>query len=154
LASPSESLPLTVSPLDVSSRRPPSPVREHGGPSKEIPMVNLSSDEEENTLPDTSRDEEFTQRLFVNINRGLLGPPDDNNVIILNDSDDEEEVGEEITTDTKAAPPSAVNSPTPTVSTADADDAPDGVQYDSNDGRTPDRAQNDSSDDGDDVGSP
>jgi hypothetical protein len=41
----------------------------------------------------------------------------------------------------------------PTVSVADID-ASEGVQNDSNDGRTPDRAQGDSSDSGDEVGLP
>jgi hypothetical protein len=58
--SPSESLPPPVSSLDVSSHRPPSPVREHGRPSEGILMVDLSSKEEEDALPKTSWDEEFT----------------------------------------------------------------------------------------------
>jgi hypothetical protein len=33
-------------------------MKEHGGPSEEIPVVDLSSDEEDG-LPDTSWDEEF-----------------------------------------------------------------------------------------------
>jgi hypothetical protein len=43
LSSPFESLPPPVSPSDVSSHRPPSPVREHDGPSEEILVVDLSS---------------------------------------------------------------------------------------------------------------
>jgi hypothetical protein len=39
-----------------------------------------------------------------------------------------------ITTDVKAAPPSVVNSLTTTVSAGNTDDAPDGVQDNSNDG--------------------
>jgi hypothetical protein len=35
-------------------------VHEHDGPSEGISMVDLSSDEEEDALPDTSQDEEFT----------------------------------------------------------------------------------------------
>jgi hypothetical protein len=90
--------------------------------------------DEEEIFPDTSRDEVFARKLFGNLNRDLLGPPDDDNVIILSDSDEEEEVCEEDAADAKAVPSSAGNSPTPTVSTTDADDAPDGVPDDSNDG--------------------
>jgi hypothetical protein len=126
--SPSESL------LDVSSRRPPSPVCEHGGPSEEIPVVELSSDEEENALPNTSRDEEFIQRLFGDLNHGLLGPLSDGNVIILSDSNEEEEVHEEVTVEVEAAPPSDVNSPATSVSITDADDALIRVQDDNSDG--------------------
>jgi hypothetical protein len=97
-------------------------------------VVDLSFDEEENALPDTSRDEEFTRRLYGDLNHGLLGPPDDSNVIVLNDSNKEEEVREEITTDVKAAPPSIVNSPAPSVSAIDADDAPEEAQDDNCDG--------------------
>jgi hypothetical protein len=45
LPSLSESLSPPVSPSDVSSRRPPSPVSEHGEPSEVIPVVDLSSGE-------------------------------------------------------------------------------------------------------------
>jgi hypothetical protein len=132
--SPSESLLPPVSLLDVSSRRPPSPVCEHGGPSEEIPVVELSSDEEENALPNTSRDEEFIQRLFGDLNHGLLGPLSDGNVIILSDSNEEEEVHEEVTVEVEAAPPSDVNSPATSVSITDANDAPIRVQDDNSDG--------------------
>jgi hypothetical protein len=54
----SESLPSPVSPPDVSSHRPPSPLREHGGPYEVIPVVDLSFNEEEG-LPDITQDEEF-----------------------------------------------------------------------------------------------
>jgi hypothetical protein len=112
---------------------PPSPVCEHGEPSKTIPVVDLSSIEEE-IFPGTTRDEEFTRRLFSELNREVLRPPDDDNIIILNDSDKEEEVHEEITADVEATPPSAVNSLAPLVSAAADDDAPDGVQDDNSDG--------------------
>jgi hypothetical protein len=90
-------------------------------------VVDLSSDEED-IFPDISRDEEFIRKLFGDLNYGLLGPPGDGNVIILINSDEEKEVHEEDTADTEAAPPSAINSPAPTVSTANADDALDGVK--------------------------
>jgi hypothetical protein len=124
---------LSVSPLEVSSHRPLSPAYEHDGPSEGILVVDLSS-QEEDAFPDTSWDEEFARQLFGNLNRGHLGPPNDSNVIILSDSDEEEEVCEEDTTDDKAAGPSAMKSPPPTVSTADADDASEGMQDDNSDG--------------------
>jgi hypothetical protein len=140
LPSPYDSVPPPVSPPEGSPCRSPSPVHEHGGPSETIPVVDLSSDEEE-IFPDTMRDEEFIRRLFSKLNRKLLGPLGDDNIIILSDSDEKEEVHEEITVDAEAAPPSAMNSPAPSVSIAAADDAPDGVQDDNSDG-------------GDKVGSP
>jgi hypothetical protein len=97
-------------------------------------VLDLSSDEED-IFPDTSQDEEFARKLFGDLNCGLLGPPGDGNAIIILDSDEEEEVREEDTVAVEAASPSTVNSPTPTVSAADTDDAPDGVQDDSNGGR-------------------
>jgi hypothetical protein len=71
-------------------------VFEHGGPSKSILVVDLSSDEED-IFPDTSRDEEFAKKLFGDLNRELLGLPGDNNIIVLSGSDEEEEVHEEDT---------------------------------------------------------
>jgi hypothetical protein len=76
-------------------------VREHGRPSEGISVVDLSFGEEDDFL-DTSHDEEFTRRLFDDLNRGLLGPL----------GDEEEEVREEDTVDAEATPPSIVNSPT------------------------------------------
>jgi hypothetical protein len=50
----------------------------------------------EESIHDTTHDFEFTQHLFCELNRDLLGPPDDGKVIILSDSDEEkEEVHEE-----------------------------------------------------------
>jgi hypothetical protein len=63
--------------------------------------------------------------------------PDDSKVIILSDSDEEEEkVCEEEATEANVAPSSAARIPT---STADADEAPKGVQDDNSGGCTPDR---------------
>jgi hypothetical protein len=94
---------------DVSSRRPPSLVHEHGGPLEGIPVVDLSS-KEEDVFPDTSRDEEFVRQLFDDHNRELLGPLGDGNIITLSGSDEEEEVREEDAADAEATPSSAVNS--------------------------------------------
>jgi hypothetical protein len=46
-------------------------------------MVDLSS-EEEDVIADTLRDEEIAQKLFGDLNRGLLGPPGDGRIIVLN----------------------------------------------------------------------
>jgi hypothetical protein len=120
-------------------------VLEQGAPSKKVPVVDLSSSsDEEGLILDTSRDEEFTKRLFDDLNRGVLGPPDDGKVIILSDSDEEkEEVHKEDTIDAKAAPSSTMKSPTPTASADDIDK-----------GRSPDRATGYSSSGGDEAGSP
>jgi hypothetical protein len=139
LPSLSEPLPPPLSPSNVSSRKSLSPMCEHGRPS-EISVVDLSSDEEGDALPDTSWDDEFTRNLFGDLNCGVLGPPDDDNVTILSDSDEEEEV-REITADAKATPSSVVNSLAPFVSAVDATDAPTEVQ-------------DDNSDDGDKTSSP
>jgi hypothetical protein len=129
----SSSPPPSGSPPKVSSHWPPSPVQEHGSPSEEISVVDLSSDEEDG-LPETSRDEEFTQKLFGDLNHGLLRPPSDGNIIILSDSDEEEVMHEEDTVNVEAAPSSTMNSSASIVSTVDTDDAPEGVQDDNSDG--------------------
>jgi hypothetical protein len=113
-------------------------------------VVDLSSDEED-PIPDTSRDEELAKRLFSDFNRELLRTPDDSKVIILNNSNEEEEVREEDATDIEDTPSSTMKSPTPA---ADADDTPEGVQDGSNDSRTPDRARGGSSSDGVEAGLP
>jgi hypothetical protein len=66
-------------------------------------MIDLSSSsDEEEFFVDTSRDAEFTRRLFGDLNRDLLGPPRDSKVIILSDSDEEQKVCEETAADTDA----------------------------------------------------
>jgi hypothetical protein len=56
-------------------------------------VVDLSSSSDDGDLiTDVSRDEEFTTRLFGDLNRDVLGSPDDVKIIILSDSDEEEEV--------------------------------------------------------------
>jgi hypothetical protein len=52
-------------------------------------MVDLSS-QEEDTAPNTSRDEDIIRKLFDDLKCDLLGPPGDGNIIILNDSEEEE----------------------------------------------------------------
>jgi hypothetical protein len=80
-------------------------VYEHGGPSEGIPLVDLSSKEDDDFL-DTSWDEDFAKKLFNDLNHGLLGLPNGGNVIILGDSVEEGEVREEDTTNPEVAPPS------------------------------------------------
>jgi hypothetical protein len=86
-----------------------------------------SSSGEEDSVTDTSQDEELARKLFGDLNRDILGPPGDGKIIVLSDSDDEDEMHKDAAVNTEAAPPSAANpadSPTPT---PDADDTPDGV---------------------------
>jgi hypothetical protein len=105
-------------------------------------MVDLASPSgEEDFFADTSRDKELTRKLFGDLNRDILGPPGDGKIIVLSDSDDEVEAHEDAATNAEVAPPSAVNSPVTPASASDADETPNGVQDDSSDG-------------GDEVGSP
>jgi hypothetical protein len=105
-------------------------------------MADLaSSSSEEDFFVDTSRDEELARKLFGDLNRDILGPPDDGKIIILSNSDDEDEAHKDAAVNAKAAPPSAVNSPVTPASASDADETPNGVQDDSSDG-------------GDETGSP
>jgi hypothetical protein len=65
------------SPSEVSSHRPRSSVFEQGGSGK-APVVDLSSpSDEEEPIHDISRDFEFTQHLFSELNLDFLGPPGD-----------------------------------------------------------------------------
>jgi hypothetical protein len=105
-------------------------------------MVDLTSpSSEEDFFADTSRDEELVRKLFGDLNRDILRPPGDGKIIVLSDSDDEDEAHEDAAVNAEAAPPFAVNSPVTPASASDADETPDGVQDDSSDG-------------GDEAGSP
>jgi hypothetical protein len=74
---------------EVSSRCPRSPIFEQGGPSRKAPVIDLSSSSnEEDSFADTSRDFEFTQWLYGELNRDLLGPSSDGKIIILSDFDE------------------------------------------------------------------
>jgi hypothetical protein len=136
----------TPSPLgsltEVSSCRPHSPVLEQGGPSVMTPVIDLSSSsDEEDFITDTSRDFEFTQRLYGKLNRDLLGLPSNGRVMILCDSDKEKEEASEESAGTEDATASAAvnlvsiasadntgilaeKSSTPATSTADAAEDP------------------------------
>jgi hypothetical protein len=100
-----------------------------------------SSSGEEDSVTDTSRDEELTRKLFGDLNRDILGPLGDGKIIVLSDSDDEDATHEDATVNAEAAPRSAANSVDSPTSALDADDTPDGV---------PD----DNADNGDEAGSP
>jgi hypothetical protein len=90
----------------------------------------LSSGEED-SIADTSRDEELVRKLFGDLNRDILGPPGDDKIIVLSDSDDEDETPKDAAL---AAPPSAANSTDSPTSAPDADETPDGVSDDNVDG--------------------
>jgi hypothetical protein len=99
----------------------------------------LSSGEED-SVADTSRDEELARKLFGDLNRDILGPPGDGKIIILSDSDDEDEKPEDSAVNAEAAPSSAANSPDSPTSAPDADETPDGVSDDNADGGEGDEA--------------
>jgi hypothetical protein len=94
---------------EVSSLGLLSPMHEHGEPSERFPVVDLSP-EEVDSLPDTSQDEEIAQKLFGDLNCGLLGMPHDDNIIILSDFNKEEEVRMD---DRDEVVPSSAASPLP-----------------------------------------
>jgi hypothetical protein len=93
----------------------------------------LSSGEED-SIADTSRDEEFVRKLFGDLNCDILGPPGDGKIIVISDSDDEDEMHEDAAVNAKAAPPSTANSTDSPTSASDADETPDGVSDDNADG--------------------
>jgi hypothetical protein len=100
----------------------------------------LSSGEED-SVADTSRDEEFARKLFGELNRDILGPCGDGKIIVISDSDNDDETHEDAAINAEAAPPSAANSADSPTSASDADETTDGVSDDNADG-------------GDEVGSP
>jgi hypothetical protein len=100
----------------------------------------LSSGEEE-SIADTSQDEEFARKLFGDLNRDILGPPGDGKIIVISDSDNEDETHEDAAVNAEAASPSATNSVDSPTSAPDVDETPDGVSDDNVDG-------------GDEAGSP
>jgi hypothetical protein len=85
----------------------------------------------------TSRDEEFTRKLFSNLNRDILGLPGDNMIIIIDDFDNDDEVQEEGTTGIE-----------PMTIPASATDAPVGGKVDNSD----DQGSDQEVDGGDDTG--
>jgi hypothetical protein len=130
---PFGSSPPPGSPLEVSLRRPCSPVFEQGNASGKTPMIDLSSSpDEENFIVDTSHDAELAKKLFGDLNRDILGPPSDRKIIVLDDSDEENEAQEEKTasiesTTASSSADSAISVPT------SVDDAPAGAKIDNSD---------------------
>jgi hypothetical protein len=112
----------------------------------------LSSDEK-NFIPDTSRDTEFTRKLFGDLNHDILGPPGDGKVIILDDSDEEKEVSDEKTTGTELTATSATVNPVLTTSAA-VDDVPEGAKNDNSDDQGPDQEASGGNDNGSGDGAP
>jgi hypothetical protein len=92
------------------------------------------SPSEEDSVADTSRDEEFTRKLFGDLNRGILRPPGDGKIIIISNSDDEDETHEDAAVNAEAAPPSTADSADSPTSASDVDETPDGVSDDNADG--------------------
>jgi hypothetical protein len=98
-----------------------------------------TEDEEEDwEAPDTLRDEEFTRKLFGDLNRGLLGSPGDGKVIIISDFKEEEQ--QDDCANTEATPSSLRVPPAPPASTTEDDGTPDWVQDDSSGDRSEDEA--------------
>jgi hypothetical protein len=96
---------------------------EQSGPSRNIPVIELSSSSDEEVFfADIARDAEFAKRLFGDLYRDLLGPPGVGKVIVLSDSDEEKQAREETVADAEAAPSTAVKSLTPASSAADSDE--------------------------------
>jgi hypothetical protein len=93
-----------------------------------------SSSGEEDSVADTSRDEELARKLFGDLNRDILRPLGDDKIIVLSDSDDEDETHEDVAVNAEAAPPSAANFADSPTSAPDADDTPDGVPDDNANG--------------------
>jgi hypothetical protein len=127
-------------------------VFEQGG-SVKAPVIDLSSfSDEEDLIASTSHDFEFTQRLFSELNRVVLGPPSDSKIIILSNSN-EEEARKEKTIGTKDVVASTTVNPASTTS-ADTDDAPTKAKYDNSDDQGPDQEAGDDNDSGDDADEP
>jgi hypothetical protein len=89
----------------------------------------LSSGEED-SVADTSRDEEFARKLFGELNRDILGPPSDGKIIVISDSDNDDETHKDAAINAEAAPPFAANSADSPTSASDADETTDGLSDD------------------------
>jgi hypothetical protein len=83
---PSRSPPPPGSPSEVLLCRLCSPLLKQGSASGMTRVSGPSS-----LVIDTSRDEEFTRKLFGDLNRDILRPPGDGKIIIIDDSNDDDE---------------------------------------------------------------
>jgi hypothetical protein len=86
----SGSLPPPESRSEVLSRHCCSPMFDQGSASG-VTLVSVPS----SLIADTSHDEEFTRKLFGDLNRDILGPPGDGKIIIIDDSDDDDDEAQE-----------------------------------------------------------
>jgi hypothetical protein len=129
-------------------------VYEQGGPSRNIPVIELSCSSNEGLFADIARDAEFAKRLSGDLNSDLLGPPDDNKVIGLSNSNEEKEAREETTADAEAAPSAVMKSSTPASSIADDDEDLGKIQDDNSDDLAPERDVGKGSGGRDEAGSP
>jgi hypothetical protein len=101
-------------------------------------VIDLSSSsDQEDLITATSHDFEFTQRLFGELNRDVLGSLDDDKIIILSDFD-EEEVCEKAANIEDVAASAAVNPASTAFADANTDDAPTGAKNVNSDDQTPD----------------
>jgi hypothetical protein len=105
---PSGSPPPPGSPSNVSPHRRRSPVFEQGSASGVTPVSGPSS-----LVVDTSRDEEFTRKLFGDLDHDILDPPGDGKIIIIDDSNDDDKAQVEgmASIDPTIAPASATDAP-------------------------------------------
>jgi hypothetical protein len=119
-------------------------------------VVDLSSSSDEGEpILDTSRNFEFAECLFGELNHSLLEPSGGGKIIILSNSDKEEEACEETTADAKTAPSATdVRSSTPAASPANVDEDPEATPNDSSDGLTSGPKMGKDSDGRDEVGTP
>jgi hypothetical protein len=117
---PSGSPPPTGSLSEVSSRHRCSPMFEQGSASRMTPVSDPFS-----LVVDPSRDEEFTRKLFGDLNHDILRPPGDGKIIIIDDSDEAKEDG------TAGVEPTSVPAP--------AADAPAGTRVDNSDDQRSDQ---------------
>jgi hypothetical protein len=92
---------------------------------------------------DTSHDEEFTRKLFGDLNRDILGPPGDGKIIIIDDSDDDDNAQEEGTAGID-----------PTTVPASATDALAGARVANSDDQGPDQDADGGDDSGCSTGEP
>jgi hypothetical protein len=114
-------------------------------------VIDLSSSsDEEDLIAATSRDFEFTQRLFGELTRGVLGPHDNGKIIVLSESDEEEVCEEKSTSIEDAAASIAVNP----ASTVSVDDAPVGAKNDNSDDQVLYQEAGGDNGSGGDVGEP
>jgi hypothetical protein len=111
-------------------------VFEQGSTSGVTPVSGPSS-----LVVNTSHDEEFTRKLFGDLNRDILGPAGDGKIIIIDNSDDDAQEEGMADIDLTTVPASAV-------------DAPTGARVANSDDQGPDQEADGGNDSGRSVGEP